>query len=342
MVCMYTCVIRRFHDRKAELYRAYGVSPDLDDMTGVRLGPMETFEVKGRGCDYAITNVGAVPGAEAFLITSDGVSILYDSGYGFCGPALVENIREVLKGRSLDYILITHSHYDHILGSVHCSREWPDARVVASRHTHEVISKESARRTMRRLDASAADLHGCTDYEDLIDLLHVDVVVSEGDVIHAGPFDFVVHEYPGHTFCSIGFHCPEEGMLLSCETLGLYVEGDVMAPTYLVGYGMTLDSIRRAMALEPRVMLLPHAGVATGERCHVLLESSLRAAASWAEEIICAHRNGSDFDEILGILKSRHFTGCIRTIQPEVAFDLNAKYMIPMIIRKLGDDSSTE
>lgn len=153
---------------------------------GIRLESMETFRVEGRVTDYSVTNVGPVPGSEAFLITSEDSAVLYDSGFGFCGQALVANIRKVLGDRGLDTILLTHSHYDHILGSAHCTREWPDAEVVASGHTSDIIAKDSARRTMRELDAHAACMHGCTAHEDLTDSLRVDRVVSEGDRVRAG------------------------------------------------------------------------------------------------------------------------------------------------------------
>lgn len=305
-----------------------------------KLESMESFDVRGRHSDYRIVNVGALPGSEAFLLVSDDVAVLYDSGYGFCGPALVENIRKVLGDRPLDFIFITHSHYDHILGSVHCTREWPDAKVVASRHTSEVIAKDSAKRVMRELDSSAARLHGFSGYEDLTDRLRVDVIVSEGDTVQAGGFRFVVHEYPGHTFCSIGFHCPDEGLLMSCETLGFYT-GEEMTPTYLVGYRLTLDSIDRALDLDVDVMMLAHSGVVTGRRCRELLEMSRRCAVGMAEEIIGAHDAGMDFEGIRGVLKARHYTGYARRIQPEVAFDTNARYMIPMIIRELGSERAS-
>lgn len=305
------------------------------------LGPMGAITVRGRHEDYSITNVGPVDGSEAFLITSEDSAVLYDSGFGFCGRALVDNIRSVLGDRDLDTILLTHSHYDHILGSAHCTREWPDAEVVASRHTSEVIAKDSARRTMRELDAYAARVHGCGGYEDLTDSLRVDRVVSEGDRVSAGGFGFVVHEYPGHTFCSIGFHCPVEGLLLSCETLGLYVDDDTMFPTYLVGYGMTLDSIDRAMELDTDVMLLAHAGVVTGDRCGELLESSRRAAVAVADEVLEASRAGMDPDGIMGMMKDRHYTGRVRRIQPEAAFDMNSRHMVFMLMRELGPGTGT-
>ncbi len=301
-----------------------------------RLNTMESFEVKGKKKDYTVTNVGPVIGSEAFLIVADDVSILYDSGFGFCGSVLVSNIKKVLGDRPLDFIFITHSHYDHILGSANCIKEWPNAKVVASKHTAEVIVKDSAKKTMRELNDFAAKLYKVPEYEDLIDTMRVDIIVSEGDCIQAGSFDFIVKEYPGHTFCTIGFYCPEEKFLMSCETLGVYIGNDMMVPTYLVGYKITLDSLDRALDLDVDVMLLAHTGIVTGSKCMQLLQSAKDLAISGAEEIIEAHKNGAEFEDLLNIMKDKYYTEYARKLQPEAAFNLNAKYMIPMIIRELS------
>lgn len=69
-----------------------------------------------------VVPVGAAPGGECYLLFVGGSTLLVDSGFQFCGPQLVEHLRRTLQGRALDYILLTHSHYDHALGSVFASR----------------------------------------------------------------------------------------------------------------------------------------------------------------------------------------------------------------------------
>ena len=51
-----------------------------------------------------------LPGDSAFLIDDGETAVLYDSGFGFTGPALVRKLEDLLQGRSLDYIFLTHSH----------------------------------------------------------------------------------------------------------------------------------------------------------------------------------------------------------------------------------------
>ena len=59
-----------------------------------------------------ITDVRANPGDSAFLIDDGITAILYDSGFAFTGYAVADNIKSALGERTLDYIFLTHSHYD--------------------------------------------------------------------------------------------------------------------------------------------------------------------------------------------------------------------------------------
>ena len=99
-----------------------------------------------------ITDVRAVVGDSGFLLDDGETAILCDSGFGFTGEAVAENIRKALGDRKLDYILLTHSHYDHVLGSTHIKARFPEAKIVAGVHAQAVFAKEKARRIMGELD----------------------------------------------------------------------------------------------------------------------------------------------------------------------------------------------
>ena len=48
------------------------------------------------------------------------------------------------------------------------------------------------------------------------------------------------------------------------------------------------------------------------------------------------YRAGQTEEELIAVDKKRYYTDYARKIQPEAAFDENAKYMIPMVIRELS------
>ncbi len=130
-----------------------------------------------------VTDVRSQKGDSAFLIDDGKTSILYDTGFGFTGFEIAENIKSALGERNLDYIFLTHSHYDHALGSAYILRHYPTAKVVAGEYAVGIFQRDGAKRTMRELDAKFAARCGVTDYEFLGDELRVDIAVKDGDII---------------------------------------------------------------------------------------------------------------------------------------------------------------
>jgi len=51
-----------------------------------------------------------------YLILGSDRTALVDTGTGFQIGPYIENIERVLDGRPLDYVFITHRHYDHVGG----------------------------------------------------------------------------------------------------------------------------------------------------------------------------------------------------------------------------------
>ena len=182
-----------------------------------------------------IVNVGAMPGSDAFLIITDKKTALVDSGFSFCADKMIENIKRELNGKDLDYILLTHSHYDHASGSAYCSEHWPNVKCVCGEYASKIFAKDSAISLMKEMNLSAAKENGVDTFVDKLDSLKVDIAVKEGDSISLGDYTLQVVDAPGHTKCSIAFYIPENKMLISSETLGVYVNENLVDPCYLVG-----------------------------------------------------------------------------------------------------------
>ena len=281
-----------------------------------------------------VTDVRAHPGDSAFLLDDGRTAILYDSGFAFTGFAVADKIKAILGDRPLDYIFLTHSHYDHALGSAYARRVWPGVQVVAGAYAAKIFAKPSARAVMRDLDSKIAATSGVTAYEDLIDELTVDIPVEDGDAVRAGEMAFTVVALPGHTRCSVGYYCPDHRLLLGCETLGVYDGGGGVVPSYLVGYQMTLASIRRAQALEIDHILVPHYGLLDKAQTAAYLQTALISATETAEEILYRLRAGWDKTSILSFFKDKFYHGYIRTIYPVDAMELNTGITIDLLERE--------
>ena len=282
-----------------------------------------------------ITDVRGVPGDSAFLIDDGKTAILYDSGFAFTGFTVADRIKTYLGNRSLDYIFLTHSHYDHALGSVYAKVYWPGAKVVAGEYAAKIFAKPSARKVMRELDNKFAEKCGVTAYEDLIDDLCVDMTVRDGDKITAGDMEFTAIELPGHTRCSVGYYLEREKLLLASETLGVYGGDRVVVPSFLIGYNVTLNSIAKAKKLDIEKALIPHYGILDKDKTAYYLAEGERSAKETAQAIADILRKGGSKEEALAYFREKFYHGYIRTIYPVDAMELNTSIMINLIEKEL-------
>ena len=280
-----------------------------------------------------ITDVRSIPGDSAFLIDDGTTAVLYDTGFGFTGYAVADNVQRILGDRPLDYILLTHSHYDHALGSVYLRKRYPHVQVVAGAYANKIFGKPTARAVMRDLDQKASEASGVTAYEDLIDDLRADICVCDGDVIQCGQMQFTAVELPGHTKCSVGYYLAENHLLLGSETLGVYFGEGVYLPSFLVGYQMTLDSIRKARQMEIEQILLPHYGVVGGREAQSYLSNGEETAKRVFHMISEQLHFGKTTEEILEYMTEVLYTEQVKPAYPYDAFRMNSEIMIKLVQR---------
>ncbi|MEA5004159.1 MAG: MBL fold metallo-hydrolase [Christensenella sp.] len=284
---------------------------------------------------YEVVNVGAQPGGEAFLLVTPERTALVDAGFAHSAGRMIENIKKALGDRPLDYVLLTHSHYDHASGSIYCKREWRDVQVVGSVHAAAVFQKDSARRLIREMNENAAMLAGVAEYEDITDGLTVDTVVGEGDVIDLGSLKLRVIETPGHTRCCISFFSEEEKLLIACETLGVPAGDGVVMPCYMTGYQATMDSVMKMAAVKPRAILVPHYGLWQGEKCYEFIGDAIFWNAETMRLMWSEYAAGKTEEELKGLFRERFYTEQMARLQPEKAFLLNADYTIPLLLKEI-------
>ena len=282
-----------------------------------------------------VSDVRHNKGDSAFLLDDGKTSILYDTGFGFTGFKVAENIKAILGDRPLDYIFLTHSHYDHALGSAYILRYYPDAKVVAGKYAVSIFQREGAKKTMRELDAKIAEKCGVTDYEFLGEELRVDIPVDDGDIIEAGDISFQVLNLPGHTRCCVGYYCREKGLLLSNETLGVFDGEKTIVPSYLVSYQDSISSIERVEKLGVRYILAPHYGILSEEQTKFFLENMKSASENTAFDIKSSIERGEGDERIIEEFKKRYWHGYIKEIYPEDAINLNTSIMISLIKKEL-------
>ena len=281
-----------------------------------------------------VTDIRVNPGDSAFLLDDGKTAIMYDSGFGFTGYAVADKIKSILGERKLDYIFLTHSHYDHAYGAAYALEYWPDAKVVAGEYATKIFAKPTAKAVMRDLDSKFAKTCGVDTYEDKIDNLRVDIPVAEGDSVKAGNMEFTVINLPGHTKCSVGYYCKAEKLLLSCETIGVFNGKDDVVPSVLVGYNMALESIDKVLKLDIEKVLAPHYGILTEDETKIYLEKAKPTLIETTEKMVEMLKNKCSKEEVAQMFKDKFYHGYIAEVYPIDAMELNIGITINLIERE--------
>lgn len=282
-----------------------------------------------------VTDVRCQKGDASFLIDDGKTSILYDTGFGFTGYAVADKIKECLGERQLDYIFLTHSHYDHVIGSAYVLRRFPTAKVVAGKYAAEVFKRDGAKRVMRELDSKFAKTCGVTDYEFLGDELRVDITVDDGDTVKAGDMTFEVISLPGHTRCCVGYYWENEGLLLSSETLGVYDGDKTIMPICLVSFSDAISSIEKIERLKINAIVAPHLGLLNKAQTEYFLDNMKPAIQNIVESFLESIKSGLSDEEIVEQFKEKYWHDDIKETYPEDALTLNTSLMIRLIRNEL-------
>lgn len=283
-------------------------------------------------------NCGGCYGGDCFLLKCDGVNILVDSGFAFSAESMTEKIKAQLNGESLDYVLLTHSHYDHAMGIPCLKKAFPGLKVIGSKYCDYILRKPTARKKMKEMDDFAAKAYKYSCSEESTDLLYCDITPEDGEEINLCGKKIRAVALQGHTRCCMGYYFIEEKMLVSCETLGIYADESMVFPGCLIGYAVTLESIDKALSLGAKEILIPHSGYLYGEDIAEYLKASKKATDDCRDLIVNAHRQGKDFDGIVEEYKKKYYSEKIAQSYPEHALMANLSAQIPMFIGECAEE----
>ncbi len=272
-------------------------------------------------------------GGEFFLIKTKTHNALIDSGFSFMAEENIEKVKKQID--RLDYIILTHSHYDHAGGSPYFKRAFPDTKVVSSEYAAYVFTRPGAIKLIREMGEFAAESLGYGKYTDLAEELKTDIPLKAGDKIDLGDLSLIAIDSQGHTKCCFSYYSPEAKLFIAAETLGVPFTDSLINPCCLISFDKTIDSIKRARALDIEAMLLPHNHLISGkENCRAYLDLSLKSHEEIRTLLKDCAKKGMTKDELIGVLKDKFYTEKTREIQPEKAFYLNAGYIVDCMLNE--------
>ena len=297
--------------------------------------------------------------SEGNLLIGDDYTALFDCGMMFCAESTIENVKNALSGRPLDYIFMTHTHYDHIGALPFFRNEWGGLRSVTCEAGAAVLLKSTPRRVIRDLSITAAIPHNIEfkkDYDE--NLFHADIIVNDNDIISLGGLSVQVLATPGHTRDSLSFFVPELELLILNETPGVLFsiplqgliskhsnEGtknnEMIYPCYLTSFFDTMKSIEKCMQVKYKHISLPHRGVMCNNEADGIFEKALEANAACRDFIVSMKGKNYSEDEMLDSFFQKYANDTLLSYQPKEAFLANARATIACTLKELSMSSET-
>ena len=273
--------------------------------------------------------------SEGQLLIGEKLTALVDCGMAFCADITINNVQKALGGRLLDYIFLTHTHYDHIGALPFFLKTWPEAKVVTSAAGAAVLLKDTPRRVIRELSINAAKKHGVKhDLEYNDDLFQANVIVKEGDSIPLGELTIEVLETPGHTRDSLCYFLPEPELLILNETPGVLMPDGMMYPCYLSSYNDTIQSIEKCRRVPYKFLSLPHRGIAGEEDMDGYFDKSMDTNVFCRDFILEMKNRNCSEDEMLELFYQKFGNEILLKFQPKEAFIANARATIACTLRE--------
>ncbi|MDD6154269.1 MAG: MBL fold metallo-hydrolase [Eubacteriales bacterium] len=295
-----------------------------------------------------IVRVTGGRGSECLLIFGSEKTALYETGIAYSQDKLINNIHAALldRGRTkLDYILLSHSHYDHVGGMPYISREWPQAQVIAAEKTKKVFASAGARATMERLSKIAVDYFGKEGDAYKLDGLRVDRVVRDGDRIDLGDSYFYVLETKGHTDDCLTFVLEPQSIMFTSESTGVLRITGTLSPEIVKSYNGAIASAQKCIAYGPKQLMIPHYGILAPEDTISYFAEFLKNAIEIKNFVLECWDSGMDYEECLNAYEKKYWIETMTGEQSKSAFRENARPCVYGILKEFGritDDKSLQ
>ncbi len=279
-------------------------------------------------------------GCETYLIIGSEKTVILDCGMACFSRELISNIHELLdpRGKTLDYVLMSHTHYDHIGALPYIIDEWPEVKVCGDKKAIQVFSSEPAKQTMRELGDNATDLYGADFGPVKTDGLRIDVVMEDGDKISLGDISAVFYEAKGHTDCSASYMIEPMKVLFLSESIGQYEGPGKMSVSVLKSFRQSLEAAERMSRLGAKRLISMHYGIIPEYYNDKYFEEYIDEA-KWERGLISkCIRKGMTDSEISDMHDVFYWEEGLRAAHPYDAYHLNTMITIKLVRKEMEEE----
>lgn len=145
--------------------------------------------------------------ANTYIITDEesGQSAVIDAG------DFNEKLKTAVSDKNIKYIMLTHGHYDHILG-VHGLKEFTNAKVVINPADADCLKYGNKSLALYAGGFSQTPVEA-------------DILVSQDDILNLGNTEIKVMHTPGHTKGGVCYIIEKDRVIFTGDTLFAFTVG---------------------------------------------------------------------------------------------------------------------
>lgn len=260
-----------------------------------------------------------------YLIKGDTLAIIEGGVSGITYPFLQQLAQENVSPESISYLIITHSHFDHMMVFLTLKERFPWMKIVTSKlnqatfSSERILSKifESDRKMTlalmeRGLVSEAPSLSTRPSFP-------IDLELEEGSVLDLGrgiQIKFI--DTPGHSPDLLSGFLEEEGILFCSDGAGFYTPPDFFRPNYWYSLHEAEKSIDRMRGLDPGILCRGHYGAIMGkEAVRYHLQRSRQCIEEFKAFVLEWINRGDSIEQITKEVTKRYSRGFLELFPPE-------------------------
>lgn len=204
---------------------------------------------------------------QVYLVRGKSCALI-DSGPSFTPPSVIAGIEELgVTPEEIQYLILTHAHFDHICGVPGLLKAYPNLKIVASPIAAKVLAKEKVVAGFFAEDKAVVDsllkVGMIKEYDSFQtpSTINVDMIMNEGDVLDLGDgckLSFTLT--PGHSPCSMSCYLSQGEVLFPGDVFGFVIDENTQGifPQYFANYTEYINSIKKLSAIDASVLALSH------------------------------------------------------------------------------------
>ncbi len=237
-----------------------------------------------------------------YLVIGDAAAIVDASASAVDQFLYDELIKFLGEEVSLDFVLLTHSHFDHVGGIPSLRNHWPELEVFGAPLTAQLLSDSAYKKELFEKNAACAaamNVELAQTQNDWCEALRIDRIIGDGDVLDLGDdVEVKLISTPGHTEDSVAYFVKPDDALLCGETIGNYRGRDQVTNCFTDSYELYLQSLDKLSALDVKILGFPHGGAITGEMVAKYFQQARSGAEAFCKDVKERIEQGELVDEI--------------------------------------------